>query len=42
MKGERESGTSIGFLVHKIIISAVKKVDFVIDGMPYIILRGHL
>jgi hypothetical protein len=27
--------------VHKRIISAVKRVDFVSDGMPYIILRGR-
>jgi hypothetical protein len=34
-----ELGT--GFLVHKRIISAVKKVEFVSDRMSYIILRGR-
>jgi hypothetical protein len=31
----------IGFFVHKRIISAVKRVEFVSDRMSYIILRGH-
>jgi hypothetical protein len=30
----------IGFLVHKRIISAVKRIEFVSDRIPYIILRG--
>jgi hypothetical protein len=34
-----ELGT--GFFVHKRIISAVKKVEFIKDRMPYIILRGR-
>jgi hypothetical protein len=29
-----------GFFVHKRIISAVRRVEFVSDGMSYIILRG--
>jgi hypothetical protein len=31
----------IGFCVHKRIVSALKKVEFVSDRMSYIILRGH-
>jgi hypothetical protein len=34
-----ELGT--GFFVHKQIIPAVKRVEFVSDRMSYIILRGH-
>jgi hypothetical protein len=30
-----------GFLVHKGIISAGKRVEFVSDRMSYIVLRGH-
>jgi exonuclease III len=30
-----------GFFVHKIIISAVRRVEFISDRMSYIILRGH-
>jgi hypothetical protein len=30
-----------GFFVHKSIISAVKKVEFINDRMSYIILRGR-
>jgi hypothetical protein len=29
------------FFIHKRIVSAVKRVEFVSDRMPYIILRGH-
>jgi hypothetical protein len=37
-----ESGMRpISFFVHKGIISAVKRVEFVSDRMPYIILRGR-
>jgi hypothetical protein len=32
---------SFSFLVHKIVTSAVKRVEFVRDMMSYIILRGH-
>jgi hypothetical protein len=31
----------IGFFLHKIIISAVERIEFVIERMSYIILRGH-
>jgi hypothetical protein len=30
-----------GFYVHKRIISAVKRVEFVNDRISYVILRGH-
>jgi hypothetical protein len=30
-----------GFLVHKEVISAVKRVQFISDRMSYITLRGH-
>jgi hypothetical protein len=36
---DHQLGTS--FFVHKTIISAVGRVEFVSDGMSYIILRGH-
>jgi hypothetical protein len=32
---------SAGFFVHKTVISAVKKVEFVSDRMSYIVLRGR-
>jgi hypothetical protein len=34
-----EFGT--GFIIHKLIVSAVKSVELVSDRMPYIILRGR-
>ena len=30
-----------GFFVHRRIVSAVKRVEFVSDGMSYIVLRGR-
>jgi hypothetical protein len=40
-KGNENNELGTGFVVHKIIISAVKKVEFVSDRMSYIILRGR-
>jgi hypothetical protein len=40
-KGERESYISYEFVVHKRIISPVKRVEFVSDRMSYTILRGR-
>jgi hypothetical protein len=37
--GYHQLGT--GFVVHKKIVSAVRRVEFISDRMSYIILRGH-
>jgi hypothetical protein len=40
-RGMRTMNWVQGFFIHKRITSAVKRVEFVNDRMPYIILRGR-
>jgi hypothetical protein len=39
--GNKNEEFGTGFFVHKRIILAVKRVEFISDRMSYIILRGH-